>query len=274
MSKTIFIDWGIFLHRSVFASLHNKSVPSTYTCLRMIISCLKKIGIEPDDRIIIAVDGRHSWRKDLEKSYKQNRKKFRESFPIDWDKEFKSFDWLLQKIDEATDWNIIKIDRVEADDIMSVGSRIFKDSEVVLVTYDSDLEQMLHYPNVKIFSPIKKAKGKKGAYKVKPKNFNVYKLISKKIEKEIADNLTAPILNQEDYDRRNTCVNLLKLPDNIENTIKERLNNLEDKELNISELPFNNIRNSFFDIYNSDDIITYTYCEKLEEKRNKRRKRK
>ena len=107
---------------------------------------------------------------------KANRKEAREKFPIDWDKEFASFDWLLDKIDEATDWNIVKTNGLEADDWMAVGSRFFKDNEVILITYDCDLEQCWNYKNVKIFSPIKKCAGKtgKGAYKIPPPNFNVY----------------------------------------------------------------------------------------------------
>lgn len=272
-SKVIFIDFGIFLHRSIFASIHNPNIPSTYTCLNMIMSCLKRIGIDPDDRIIVAVDYGHSWRKEVDTSYKANRKEAREKFPIDWDKEFKSFNWLLDKIDKATDWNIVKANGLEADDWMAVGSRYFKDNEVILVTYDSDMEQCWAYNNVKIFSPIKKCVGKqgKGAYKIPPPNFNVYKLLSKKIEKETADNLTNEIFSQEDYEKRKQIVNLLELPENIENTIKERLSNLEDKTSNIELLPFQSLKVRFKDIYSSNKIVTY---EDSLKKRRKTRKRK
>lgn len=274
MSKVVIIDWGIFLHRSAYASVNNPNIPATYTCLNMILSCLKKIGLNPDDKVIIAVDGRNSWRKDYDTNYKGDRKEKRDKSGIDWTKEFANFDWLLKKIDEATDWNIVKEDRLEADDIMAVGSRFFKDKEIILVTYDSDLEQMFEYSNVKIFSPIKKAKGKKGGYKIKPKKFNVYKLISKKIDKEVSDNLTTPILNQSDYEKRNICVNLLKLPETVENTIKSKLNSLKNKEINLEKLPYKNLKSRFFDIYNSDDIVTYDYCVQLEAKRKNRRKKK
>ena len=51
MNKVIILDWGMFLHRAIFSTLNNPQIPSTYTCLNMIISSLKKIGISPDDRI-------------------------------------------------------------------------------------------------------------------------------------------------------------------------------------------------------------------------------
>jgi len=141
------------------------------------------------------------------------------------------------------------------------------------VHYDSDLEQMWAYDNVKIFSPIKKCAGKtgRGAYKIPPENFNVYKLLSKKIEKETADNLVSPVLTQEDYEKRKQIVNLLELPENIENTIRGRLSNLENKDGNIDLLPFKTIRQKFTTIYNSDKVVTY---EDSVKKRRKRRKKK
>lgn len=259
MNKIIVIDFGVFLHRAIFASLKNQGIPATYTCLNMIISCLKKIGVCEQDKIIIAADGRHSWRKDLDKTYKSGRKSFRESFPIDWDKEFKNMNWLLEQIDRATNWNIIKIDTIEADDTMAVVPKVFTESEIVFVTTDSDIEQLMFYNNVKIFSPLKKCRGQqtKGAYKIKPINFNPFSLLSKKIEKEKTDGLVAPIVSQTDYKIRELIVNLLELPTNIKNVLKERLQNLPEKKLNLEHLPFESIRSKFRDIYKGDKIITY-----------------
>lgn len=247
----------MYIHKSIFATVNNPNIPSTYTCLNMMISNLKKIGVEPDDRIIVAVDYGHSWRKDVDSSYKANRKEAREKSPINWTEEYQKFNDLLSKINQATDWNVIAINGLEADDVMAVGSRYFKDNEVILVTFDSDLEQMWHYPNVKIFSPNRKCKGAKGAYKIRPDDFNVYKLLSKKIEKETADNLVSPILTQADYEKRKTIVNLLELPENIENSIIEKLSTLEDKQLNLDLLPFKTIREKFPEIYSGNKIVTY-----------------
>ena len=274
MNKVIILDYGMYLHRSIFASVNNPKIPSTYTCLNMMISNLKKIGIDPDDRIIVAVDEGRSWRKDIETSYKANRKAAREKYPINWTEEYQKFNDLLDSIDQATDWNVIAIKGLEADDIMAVGSRYFKDNEVILVTFDSDLEQMWAYNNVKIFSPTKKFKGGKGAYKIPPPNFNVYKLLSKKIEKETADNLVNPVLTQADYEKRKTVVSLLELPENIENAVKEKLSTLEDKEPNIDLLPFRTIREKIMSIYNSDKIITYEQCvERLKKQKRKKAKK-
>ena len=64
MNKIIFIDFGIFLHRSIFASLNTPKIPATYTCLGMIISNLDLNNRIEDDKnplfcapIHITIDG-------------------------------------------------------------------------------------------------------------------------------------------------------------------------------------------------------------------------
>ena len=177
-------------------------------------------------------------------------------------------------LDKGTNFHIVKLDRIEADDIMAMGCRIFKDKEVILSTYDQDLEQCWAFSNVKIWSIMKKFKGGKGAYKIPKKNFNPYQLISKKIEKEVSDNLVNPILNQEDYEKRELCVNLLSLPDFIENPIKERLLNLKKEEVaDLNCIPFQKLREEIGDLYNNKSkLITYEMCVAKEEKKRRKKK--
>ncbi|KKM81121.1 hypothetical protein LCGC14_1332910 [marine sediment metagenome] len=151
MSKVLILDWGMIIHIAGYASVHNKSVPPTYTVCVMMLSYLRKIGVNENDTIIIAVDARNSWRKDYEKTYKGNRTEQREKSGLDWSTLYEQFNQLLVQLDKATDFHIIKVDRLEADDIMAVGCRYYKDKEVILITFDSDLEQMWSLSNVKYF---------------------------------------------------------------------------------------------------------------------------
>lgn len=263
MSKVIVLDWGIFLHRAVHSSVNNPGVPATYTCMNMIFGNLFRIGVEPDDKIIIAVDGRNSWRKDYESEYKGDRKQKKKESRIDWDRQYPLFDNLLEQLEIATPWQIIKIHRLEADDIMAVCSRYFKDKEVILATYDSDLEQMWDYDNVKIFSP----KSKK--WKLKPKNFNTYKFISKKIQKEIADNLVSPILTEEDYHNRMICVNLLELPEWIEKAILEQLENYKERAYYPEAMPFPAIQSRYAKLY-TDKSKLVDYQEQIDKENEKK----
>ncbi len=272
MNKLIILDYSIFVYRAILAEI--KDIPPTYTALNMILSALRKIGVDPFDEIILACDGRGNWRKDYEKEYKANRKAYRESFEdINWEEMFAKFDELLENLNKGTDWQVVKIDKIEADDIASVACRYFKDKEIVLVSYDSDWEQLWKYDNVKIFSILKKYKGVKGSYKVKPQDFNVYELLSKKIEKETADNLVNPILNTKDYENRETIVSLLELPDFIEGRITEEFKNLKEKTGNLDLVPFNTLREKLGNLYNdTKKIINYEDAVKYEEKKAKRKK--
>lgn len=244
MNKIIILDFGIFLHRSVYSTLNHTATSSTYKCLASIIACLKRIGVNSEDKVLVACDFLKSWRKEFEPTYKADRKEKREKSPIDWDFEYKEMNNLLDNLDEATKFHIIKIENLEADDIMAVASRVYKDREVILVTYDSDLEQMWQYSNVKIFSPKTKR------YKIIPNNFNVYVLLSKKIKKEVSDNLSNPILNENDYDNRAKCVNLMELPDWVEENVKKALTNLPEKNEETELLFFPSLQKRFPDIYN------------------------
>ncbi len=266
-SKIIVIDFSIFVHRAIFAWRYNRQVPPEYTCLNMILSCLIKIGINKEDKIIMACDGKGNWRKDYETEYKANRKEYRESFEdIDWNDMWYKFNLLLEKINYSTNWHVIKLERIEADDIASVCCRYFKDKEIVLVSYDKDWELLWNYDSVKIFSQLLKINGAKGAYKVKPDTFNAYKLLSQKIEKEKTDNLINPITNEKEYENRKICVNLLELPEFVEETVKEALLDVEaiEKSYDLGCFPFRTLREKLNLIINhdgyKDKIITYEQC--------------
>ncbi|KKM16516.1 hypothetical protein LCGC14_1685130, partial [marine sediment metagenome] len=116
-NKTIILDFGIFQHRSIYATLKNRTIPATYTCLSAMLGCSRKIGITKSDKIIIACDGRGNWRKSYETDYKGNRAQKRKESPIDWDKEFEKMNWLLQVLDQSTTFHVVKLPKIEADDI-------------------------------------------------------------------------------------------------------------------------------------------------------------
>ena len=237
--KIIMLDYGIFLHRAIFSWRNNKAIPAEYTCLNMILSSLRKIGVDPYDTIIVACDYGHSWRKEVEKEYKANRAEQRSKYEdIDWQLMYNKFNLLLDKLDHSTDWYIVKENHLEADDWMAVGARYFKDQEVILVTYDADMEQLCIYDNVKVFSPLIKIKGKKGGYKIIK---NPYGVLAKKIGKEQADNLVNPIKNEQDYEKRQTVVSLLELPEWVENTAKNIFSNLTKEEYNTDYFPFQSL---------------------------------
>jgi len=267
--KIIVVDWSIFLHMATYASTR-MSMQATYMAMTMILGNLKKIGVDPCDEVIIACDYKGSWRKDYIPQAKADRQAVKDKSGIDWDKIYSEFNELLEKVGVSTNWNIVKIPHIECDDIMAVCCRYYKDKEVVLLTSDSDLEQCWNYDNVKIFSPHRLKK----SYKIKPKNFNICKVIAKLVATKGHNNLNINLENEEDYATKELCVTLMTLPKWVEDKIKEELDKLQPKSDNIDEFPFNGLKERYGSLYNNkDNVITYEKCVAKEERKTAKKKK-
>jgi len=263
-SKVIFLDWGIFMYRSIFCWERTRAVPPTYTAMSMVIACLKLIDLTPEDVIIIAVDSyKGSWRREVDSNYKANRKADRaKHLDIDWDTQFRKFNELLENISSSTPFHVIVIDKLEADDIIAYGVRYFKDSECVIISTDSDYEQLVVFNNVKLFSPVSKK------YKIVK---DPHKILARKIVKETSDNLVTPITTQEQYEKRKKIVSLIQLPEEVEYKIKQALKKLDfKKDFKLENLRSKSIKNRFMQIYNNDNIVTIS--DSFGKKRKRRKK--
>jgi len=227
----------------------------------MIVSCLKKVGVTPNTKIIIAVDSKKgNWRKQLDPNYKSNRKEAREKHDFDWNLWFRKYSYLVNNIEESTPFYTVEIENLEADDIIAVGCKLYKENECVVISSDQDYEQLVALGNVKIFSPVTKQ------YKnVK----NPYAILSKKIEKEVSDNLITPISNEEEYNVRNTLVNLIDLPEWVNTLVTEKLSILPEKDFDTNLLLFKSMREKVKQIYNSNNIVDY---EKSINRKKRRKK--
>lgn len=120
------------------------------------------------NRVVLAMDDKNYWRKDVFPFYKGMRKKNREESSIDWSSIFKSMDELTEELKSLNIYTIVKVDRCEADDIMAVICKHSQDNNLVqtglieepepilIMSADTDLVQLQKYPNVKQYSPVQK----------------------------------------------------------------------------------------------------------------------
>jgi len=241
--KIIFIDWSIFIHKSIFAWKNRKNIPATYTALNMLLANLKQLYLTPDDMIILAIDShRNSWRKKLDSAYKANRKEKRDKDEeIDWKYQFREFDRILKELEVSTPFQIIKCETCEADDVISVGVRRYKDNECIIVSTDSDYEQLCCFDNVKLYSPTSKK------FKIVK---NPYKALTDKIPQEKTDNLITKVTNLREYNIRYQLVSLISLPKQIEKIIGEVYDKVTEKDYDITKFPYNSLGKRFMDIYN------------------------
>ena len=286
-NKIVIVDMSVLAFKSIFnfelALKFNRNsdfnLPASYTYVSSLISCLKKIGLNNGDICILALDDK-SWRKNLCSDYKSNRQEAREKHTlIDWQKEFDSISRINEQLIYATPFHVLRIPGAESDDIASVASRVFKDKELILATIDSDWQMLAYYPNVKIFNlNFKTPKGKGGYIKVTKED--ALKVLDKKCRcGDKGDNvLVYPNEDSEGHDAelRRVLVNLLELPEEIELSITEVLQNLPDKsEIKWEELPFkNSLGKRFEEIYNPIHKVSPEYCYALKEKRTKLKKKK
>ena len=242
MSKVIVLDFGYIMHRAIFAYRHMQEVPAPYTFLRMIVGYLKRLGIDKDTTVIAAQDF-GSWRKEIDGTYKAQRKDFRETKESEqwWKDIYNEFNEFIKVLDLALPWYFCKIYKVEADDWASVACRYYTDSDIILVSADCDWEMLANFPNVKIFSPITKK------YKIVK---NPMKVLMEKIHGDVSDNLLTVPSSEMEFDRRKKIVDLINpLPDFIEQPILEKFRSFLPKNLYTRKLPYRSIATDIDKLY-------------------------
>lgn len=304
MNKLIIIDSGYLTHRSIFLWGSSKKkelekgnktdpIPASYTYLLSLYSILKRIGYDKSDKVLIACDGKNSFRKAFYPIYKGQRDAQRKSHEeINWGLQYNFINKLTKQLNESTPWNVLQINNfanfcdlvltnegqkfnieehdidyateygLEADDLMAVAPKVFSDHEVILVTIDKDINQCLFYSNVKIFNPNLVSatnKAKKGFYVIEK---DPLKVIQKKVKSgDVGDNIIVDKNNdtEREVEIREFIINLLNLPEWVEEPIIKSLKNLDwNKPLKRDKLPFQNSLAKKFDrIYEKNDLRTY-----------------
>ncbi len=301
MKKLIIFDCGFLTHQSIYAWANQFKLktddsfilPASYSYLNTVYSVLKKIGIDKDDKVLFAKDGRNSWRRAFYLPYKAQRQAGRESHEeIDWDKQYADINGLEDRLQESTNWNVIQFNKqvnyadlcltkqgvdlniegydldysieygFEADDIMALAPKVFPDHEVILVATDQDLHQLYYFENLKIFNPKLKSatnKAKKGFYVVEN---DPLKIISKKVRTgDVSDNILVDKKKDtvREVEIRRFIIDMISMPGWLTTPIIEGLKNLEwGNTICYEELPFqNSLAKNFDKIYETKNIRTH-----------------
>lgn len=110
--------------------------------------------------IVVATDGQKNWRYDAFPNYKAKRQSSRKESTIDWKEAFRITNLVFDEIDENFPYKTVKVDEVEADDIIAQlveNTQEFGNWEkVMIVSGDKDFAQLQRYNNVFQFSPVQK----------------------------------------------------------------------------------------------------------------------
>lgn len=107
--------------------------------------------------LVMCLDSRNYWRKDVFEHYKASRKTSRDASDLDFKKIYEIFDSTTEDMRQYIPWKMVGAKRAEADDVIGVlTAKYHRDQKIMIVSADKDFLQLQQYPGVSQFSPLKK----------------------------------------------------------------------------------------------------------------------
>ena len=149
MDKVLIFDLSNILYSSFFVMNNDKRLLLEedkkdywrYLILSDILNIKKRYNPK---EIILAIDSKNTWRKDVFKYYKARRVFRKQKSPIDWDDFHKTADDILEGLSENFPCKTIKVKKAEADDIIAtLALNLKQDKQVIIATKDKDFKQLL-----------------------------------------------------------------------------------------------------------------------------------
>lgn len=124
--------------------------------LNTLLTVKSKVTKGKSSDVVLCMDGRNYWRKQVFPFYKGNRKASREKDSFDWETFFKNFSIVKEEIKNNLPFTSVEVDTAEADDVIYVLSKLMAPHrQVIIVSSDKDLLQIQEkVPGVKQWSPI------------------------------------------------------------------------------------------------------------------------
>ncbi len=150
-NKTIcLLDISGFVYRAYYASPHMQYQNMEVGALFVFCSEMLKIySIFNGAMFVAAMDcSRHTFRNDIYPEYKSNRK----HMPDDLAHQLS----LIEDCCKQFGFNVVKCNNYEADDIIASFVNYYnKNNELIVISSDKDLLQLLIFNNTKVYNPVK-----------------------------------------------------------------------------------------------------------------------
>lgn len=163
----IIVDLNQVMISNLMAQLGNKTSGQIEEDLvrHMVLNSLRsfrsKFSAEYGE-LVIACDGKKSWRKDVFPYYKAHRKKIRDESAFDWVSIFNSLNKIRDELKENFPYKHIHVDGAEADDVIGTLCRehgvILGNGKapILILSGDKDFIQLQKYSNVSQYDPVRK----------------------------------------------------------------------------------------------------------------------
>lgn len=130
------IQWGLWMY-NVFNSIYG---------------CLWKF--ENVQEIILAIDDSNSWRKAVYSRYKESRKEKKKESHINWEELYTMMNKLANELKHHMPFKVLKVKSAEADDIIGVLSKAFKNPCVIIARDEDYFQCFAGKPNLRVYDPI------------------------------------------------------------------------------------------------------------------------
>ncbi len=136
--------------------------------LNSILGYRKKYKKSEYGNMVIAIDSRSYWRKEIFPHYKSGRKEVRDASKIDWNAVFNIMNQLQQDLADVFPYKVVTADRAEADDVIAVLTKYTQNNEltaaglypepqqVLVIAEDLDFIQLHKYDNFRQYHPRKR----------------------------------------------------------------------------------------------------------------------
>jgi len=161
--KVLMFDFHNLIYRCVYAVIFGTPEDNEDFLLtkhNILLSIFESIDFHKPTRVVIAIDSKGSWRKDVFGAYKAHRKLQKSKVELNREKFFPIIDDLLEGMQSLfSNMFFLKVEHMEADDIIAtLCNKVYNkiQNEVVIISTDSDLNQLLRHKNVKQYDPGKK----------------------------------------------------------------------------------------------------------------------
>ena len=138
-----------------------------HTILTTLLSYKQQFGKKYGD-IVIAVDGKRNWRRDVFPHYKAKRKGNREESATDWQAIFAIGAQIREELQALFPFKVVREETAEADDVIAVLCKYTQDNELtqvgleetsqkfLAISSDGDFKQLFKYGNYAQWSPIQR----------------------------------------------------------------------------------------------------------------------
>lgn len=159
MKRTLLIDWSSLQYRCLFTAYKENPFDEDFKLYRrlMFSTILDYVRQFDPGEVVVCGDGQNPWRREIYPEYKQKRKENRDQSPVDFEKFFPIADSFWSDFKSTFgSLRFVKLNEIEADDIVATLAEKFPERKFVVVSTDKDYVQLLKNKNFRLWNPIKK----------------------------------------------------------------------------------------------------------------------